>query len=48
MAAAASAAMEVTDPLSDTRGSAAYKRSMAGVFVRRALEDAWQRVLEAA
>ncbi len=48
MAAAASAAMEVTDPLSDTRGSAAYKRSMAGVFVRRALEDAWQRVLVAA
>ncbi len=47
-AAAASAAMEATDPLSDTRGSAGYKRSMAGVFVRRALEDAWQQAVEAA
>ena len=47
-AAAASEAREVTDPLSDTRGSAAYKRSMAGVFVRRALEDAWQSALNAA
>jgi carbon-monoxide dehydrogenase medium subunit len=33
----------VTDPISDARGSADYKRAMAGVFVRRALEQAWQR-----
>jgi carbon-monoxide dehydrogenase medium subunit len=36
-------AQQVTDPISDTRGSSAYKRAMAGVFVRRALEQAWQR-----
>ena len=42
---AASAAQSITDPLSDTRGSAAYKRAMAGVFVRRALEQAWQQAL---
>ena len=40
------AAQQVTDPMSDTRGSAAYKRSMAGVFVRRALDQAWQEALE--
>ena len=34
-----------TDPISDARGSADYKRAMAGVFVRRALEQAWQRAL---
>jgi aerobic carbon-monoxide dehydrogenase medium subunit len=38
-------AQRVTDPLSDVRGSAEYKRAMAGVFVRRALEQAWQRAL---
>jgi len=38
-------AQRVTDPISDTRGSAEYKRAMAGVFVRRALEQAWQRAL---
>jgi carbon-monoxide dehydrogenase medium subunit len=37
------AAKRVTDPISDVRGSAEYKRAMAGVFVRRALEQAWQR-----
>jgi carbon-monoxide dehydrogenase medium subunit len=36
-------AQQVTDPISDGRGSAEYKRAMAGVFVRRALEQAWQR-----
>jgi carbon-monoxide dehydrogenase medium subunit len=36
-------AQRVTDPISDARGSADYKRAMAGVFVRRALEQAWQR-----
>lgn len=42
---AGTVAQEVTDPLSDTRGSAAYKRSMAGVFVRRALAQAWHQAL---
>ncbi len=41
--AAGEAAMQVTDPISDARGSAGYKRSMAGVFVKRALDEAWQR-----
>jgi carbon-monoxide dehydrogenase medium subunit len=42
---AAAAAQQVTDPISDTRGSADYKRAMAGVFVRRALAQAWQQAL---
>ncbi|HWO42565.1 MAG TPA: xanthine dehydrogenase family protein subunit M [Candidatus Eisenbacteria bacterium] len=33
-------AKEAVDPVSDFRGSAAYKREMAAVFVRRALEKA--------
>ncbi len=33
-------AKQSVDPVSDFRGSAAYKREMAGVFVRRALEKA--------
>ena len=37
---AAEKAKEAVDPISDFRGSAAYKREMAGVFVRRALEKA--------
>jgi aerobic carbon-monoxide dehydrogenase medium subunit len=41
----AAVAQQVTDPISDHRGSADYKRAMAGVFVRRALEQAWQRAL---
>jgi carbon-monoxide dehydrogenase medium subunit len=40
---AGAVAQQQTDPISDTRGSAEYKRAMAGVFVRRALEQAWQR-----
>jgi aerobic carbon-monoxide dehydrogenase medium subunit len=40
-------AQQVTDPISDVRGSAEYKRAMAGVFVRRALDQAWQRALAA-
>jgi carbon-monoxide dehydrogenase medium subunit len=36
-------AQRVTDPISDARGSAEYKRAMAGVFVQRALEQAWER-----
>ncbi len=39
------AAQRITDPISDARGSADYKRAMAGVFVRRAMEQAWQRAL---
>jgi carbon-monoxide dehydrogenase medium subunit len=42
---AAAAAQQVTDPISDTRGTADYKRAMAAVFVRRALEQAWQHAL---
>jgi len=41
----AALAQECTDPTSDIRGSADYKRAMAGVFVQRALEQAWQRAL---
>lgn len=37
---AAEKAKQLVDPVSDFRGSAAYKREMAGVFVRRALEAA--------
>jgi carbon-monoxide dehydrogenase medium subunit len=33
-------AKEAVDPVSDFRGSAGYKREMAGVFVKRALEKA--------
>jgi carbon-monoxide dehydrogenase medium subunit len=40
-------AQQVTDPISDVRGSADYKRAMAGVFVRRALEQVWQQALAA-
>lgn len=36
-------AQQDTDPISDTRGSAAYKRAMARVYVRRALAQAWQQ-----
>jgi carbon-monoxide dehydrogenase medium subunit len=42
---AGATAQELTDPISDVRGSAEYKRAMAGVFVRRALEQAWRRAL---
>lgn len=38
--AAAATVSEVVDPLSDHRGSANYKRRMAEVFTRRALEQA--------
>lgn len=45
---AGAVAQQQTDPISDTRGSAEYKRAMAGVFVRRALEQAWQQAQAAA
>ncbi len=41
--AVAEAAQQQTDPISDSRGSAAYKRAMTGVFVQRALEQAWKQ-----
>ena len=40
LAEAAEKAKEAVDPISDFRGSAGYKKEMAGVFVRRALEKA--------
>ena len=43
LAAASEAAIRVVDPIADPRGSAEYKRQMAGVFVRRALRGAWDR-----
>jgi carbon-monoxide dehydrogenase medium subunit len=39
-AAAGEKAKEAVDPVSDFRGSSAYKKDMAAVFVRRALEKA--------
>jgi carbon-monoxide dehydrogenase medium subunit len=41
---AAEKAKQLVDPISDFRGSAAYKREMAGVFLRRALEAALDRL----
>ncbi|PKB65000.1 MAG: hypothetical protein BZY80_01415 [SAR202 cluster bacterium Io17-Chloro-G2] len=46
IAACASAVKEVVDPLDDFRGSAEYKRDMAEVFTRRAIEQAIQQTLE--
>ncbi len=43
LGATAEAAMRAVDPIADGRGSADYKRHMAGVFVRRALRSAWER-----
>jgi carbon-monoxide dehydrogenase medium subunit len=40
---AADAYADATQPVSDTRGSEAYKRRMIRVLVRRALEQAWAR-----
>jgi len=40
--AAGEAVKGQVDPLSDHRGSAAYKREMAGVMVGRALTQAWE------
>ena len=40
--AAGEAVKAGVDPLSDHRGSAAYKREMAAVMVRRALTQAWE------
>jgi carbon-monoxide dehydrogenase medium subunit len=48
LADAAALAADAVDPLTDFRGAAAYKRAMAAVFVRRALEQAAARAAEAA
>jgi carbon-monoxide dehydrogenase medium subunit len=40
--AAGEAAKGAVDPLSDHRGSAAYKREMTAVVVKRALTQAWE------
>ena len=40
--AAGEAVKGVVDPLSDHRGSAAYKREMAGVMIGRAVTQAWE------
>ena len=45
IAACASAVKEAVDPLDDFRGSADYKRDMAEVFTRRAIEQAIQQTL---
>jgi len=42
--AAAAAVKDVIDPLDDYRGSAEYKREMAEVFARRAIEQALQGI----
>src|SRR5919109_3319708 len=45
---AAEKAKEAVDPISDFRGSAGYKKEMAGVFVRRALEKALAEIRQQA
>ena len=41
--AAAASVCAAVDPVSDLKGSADYRREMAKVFVRRALEEAWSK-----
>ena len=43
--AVGAAARQLTDPVGDSRGSAQYKRAMTGVFVGRAIDQAWERSL---
>jgi carbon-monoxide dehydrogenase medium subunit len=43
LAEAAEAASSAAQPTGDYRGSAAYRRAMAGALVRRALAEAWRR-----
>ncbi len=44
--AAAARVPDEVQPISDLKGSEAYRREMSRVFVRRALDDAWSRVKE--
>ncbi len=44
--AAAARVPDEVQPISDLKGSEAYRREMAQVFVRRALEDAWFMIKE--
>ncbi len=46
LAEAGEKAKQAVDPISDFRGSAAYKKEMAGVFVRRALTKALEGLLK--
>jgi CO/xanthine dehydrogenase FAD-binding subunit len=47
IAAASEIAMDAAQPISDMRGTAAYRRHLCGVLVRRALQDAIKRAKEA-
>ena len=42
IAAAAARAAELVQPTGDFRGSAEYRKAMAGVLAERALQQAWQ------
>lgn len=46
LAEAGEKAKQAVDPISDFRGSAAYKKEMAGVFVRRALSKALEGLVK--
>ncbi|HEY6200241.1 MAG TPA: xanthine dehydrogenase family protein subunit M [Candidatus Binatia bacterium] len=46
LAEAGEKAKQAVDPISDFRGSAAYKKEMAGVFVRRALTKALEGLVK--
>ena len=41
--AAAAAAVAITDPSSDNRGPAEFKRHVAGIIIARAIQRAWSR-----
>lgn len=47
IAAAAALAMDAAQPITDMRGTAAYRRHLCGVLVKRALRDAVKRAREA-
>ena len=46
IAAAAALAMDAAQPITDMRGTAAYRRHLCGVLVKRALQDAVKRARE--